>query len=399
MITRHFYKIEDASAALQYAIHKKKPYEAVYYAKELFEYKDVLQKTLFMSWFYSIGLSDINYIKYIKNPSLEFVFKMASSESRNSTLFYMFMNGALHKEYKTKKSLIKLSKSLIQENQDIDAWIRNTLFNKYLESWQISLKIWDDDSFIPMVHQFIITKFDNPTLIQEMIEYIYEIESVDILYRRCAIIGILCMNDSDINTSVDKSVTCDLNLYLEYWNSVYGKRKGRIYTLPNECFYGKTKRGTMKKDETNIEELYDPIRLIQNQSIYKEILNVFETFEAFQNDYNQYEAFFDYYFCDDIPDEWSLEQQMKSHGYGILEKDEKPNLQKYIDTWIDNKAKNYIDNPSHIITEYSKKYVTDSYDFEDSIMKKYVLNKTTNNDVLNNTSLSMKSLQTVLDTL
>jgi hypothetical protein len=130
MLTRHFYKIEDASAALQYAIHKKNPYEAVYYAKELFEYKDVLQKTLFMSWFYSIGLSDINYIKYIKNPSLEFVFKMASSESRNSTLFYMFMNGALHKEYKTKKSLIKLSKSLIQENQDIDAWIRNTLFNK-----------------------------------------------------------------------------------------------------------------------------------------------------------------------------------------------------------------------------------------------------------------------------
>ena len=396
MLTRHFYNIEDASAALQYAIHKKKPYEAVYYAKELFEYKEVLQKTLFMSWFYSIGLSDINCIKHIKNPSLEFVFKMASSESRNSTLFYMFMNGALHKEYKTKKSLIKLSKSLIQENQNIDAWIRNTLFSKYLESWQISLKIWDDDSFIPMVHQFILTKFDNPTLILEIIEYIYEIEYVDILYRRCAIIGILCMNDCDINTSFDKSdksdksVTCDLNLYLEYWNSVYGKRKGRVYTLHNECFYGKTKRGTMKKDETNIQELYDPIRLIQNQTIYKEILNVFETFEAFQNDYTQYEAFFDYYFCDDIPEEWSLEQQMRSHGYGVLEKDEKPNLQKYVDTWIDDKAKNYIENPSDIITQYSKKYVTDTYDFEDSIMKKYVLNET---------SLSMKSLQTVLDTL
>ena len=390
MLTRHFYNIEDASAALQYAIHKKKPYEAVYYAKELFEYKEVLQKTLFMSWFYSIGLSDINCIKHIKNPNLEFVFKMASSESRNSTLFYMFMNGALHKEYKTKKSLIKLSKSLIQENQNIDAWIRNTLFSKYLESWQISLKIWDDDSFIPMVHQFILTKFDNPTLILEIIEYIYEIEYVDILYRRCAIIGILCMNDCDINSSFDKSVTCDLNLYLEYWNSVYGKRKGRVYALHNECFYGKTKRGTMKKDETNIQELYDPIRLIQNQTIYKEILNVFETFEAFQNDYTQYEAFFDYYFCDDIPEEWSLEQQMRSHGYGILEKDEKPNLQKYVDTWIDDKAKNYIENPSDIITQYSKKYVTDSYDFEDSIMKKYVLN---------NTSLSMKSLQTVLDTL
>ena len=119
-----------------------------------------------------------------------------------------------------------------------------------------------------MLHQFILTKFDNPTSILETFETIYEFESVDIVYRRCAIIGILCMNDSQINSSSYKPVPSDLSLYLEYWNSVYGRRRGRVYSLPNECFYGKTKRGTMKKDETNIQELYDPISLIQNQKIY-----------------------------------------------------------------------------------------------------------------------------------
>ena len=215
MLTRHFYSVEDACAALQYAIHSKKPYEAVYWAKELFEYKDLLQKTLFMSWFYSIGLDDISTIQSIKNPTLESVFQMGSSESRNSTLFYMFLNGALNKEYKTKKSLIKLSSSLIQNNSHIDLWIRNTLFNRYLESWQSSLKVWDEDSFIPMLHQFILTKFDNPTSILETFETIYEFESVDIVYRRCAIIGILCMNDSQINSSSYKPVPSDLSLYLE----------------------------------------------------------------------------------------------------------------------------------------------------------------------------------------
>ena len=385
MLTRHFYSVEDACAALQYAIHSKKPYEAVYWAKELFEYKDLLQKTLFMSWFYSIGLDDISTIQSIKNPTLESVFQMGSSESRNSTLFYMFLNGALNKEYKTKKSLIKLSSSLIQNNSDIDLWIRNTLFNRYLESWQSSLKVWDEDSFIPMLHQFILTKFDNPTSILETFETIYEFESVDIVYRRCAIIGILCMNDSQINSSSYKPVPSDLSLYLEYWNSVYGRRRGRVYSLPNECFYGKTKRGTMKKDETNIQELYDPISLIQNQKIYKQILSVFDSFEAFQNSGMEYDAFFNYYFSDDIPDEWSLEDKQCSHGNGVLEKDETPSLEKYISNWIDKKARNYTECGRTIVEEYCKKYNDLTYDFEENILKKYYMS-----------SFNLKTLQTEL---
>lgn len=389
MLTRHFYTVEDASAALQYAIHTKKPYEAVYWAKELLEYKEVLQKTLFISWFYSIGVSDISFIKFIKNPTLESVFQIASSESRNSTLFYMFLNGGLNKEYKMKRSLIKLCKSLTQENKDIDLWIRNTLFNKYLESWQSSLKVWDHDSFIPTIQQFILTKFDNPTSILETFETIYEFRSVDTVYRRCAIIGILCMNDSDIKTAPYVTVPYDLNLYIEYWNSVYGRRTGRIYSLPDECFYGKTRRGTMKKDETNIQELYDPIRLIQNQTVYKQILNVFETFELFQNDTNQYETFFNYYFSDDIPDEWSLEDQHKSHGYGVLEKDETPNLEKFISIWVDTEAKKCIENFTTIVKEYNEKYKSLSYSFEDDILQKYYTIS----------SFNLKTLQTELDTL
>ena len=389
MLTRHFYRAEDACAALQYAIHSRKPYEAVYWAKELSEYKDLLQKTLFMSWFYSIGLDDISMIQTIKNPTLESVFQMGSSESRNSTLFYMFLNGALNKEYSTKKSLVKLSSSLIQSNKDIDVWIRNTLFNRYLESWQSSLKVWDNDSFIPIIHQFILTKFDNPTSILETFETIYEFESVDIVYRRCAIIGILCMNDSQINSSSYKPVPSDLSLYLEYWNSVYGRRSGRVYSLPNECFYGKTKRGTMKKDETNIQELYDPISLIQNQTIYKKILDVFETFKAFQDDSAQYEAFFNYYFSDDIPDEWSLEDKQRSHGNGVLEKDERPSLEKYISSWIDAKSKNYTQCGRTIVEEYCKKYNDLTYDFEENILKKYYTSSLFN----------LKTIQTELDKL
>jgi hypothetical protein len=145
----------------------------------------------------------------------------------------------------------------------------------------------------------------------------------------------------------------------------------------------------MKKDETNIQELYDPIDLIKNQRIYKNIIEVFETFEAFQDDSLQYDTFFDYYFSDDIPDEWSLEEQERSHGYGVLEKDETPKLEKFIAIWIDTKAKNYIENFSTVLKDYNEKYKSLSYSFEDDILKKYYASS----------AFNLKTFQTELDKL
>ena len=81
MYTRHYYNINDVSAALQYAIHIKRPYEAVFWAKELKESESILlQKTLFMGWFNSIGLSNLNCIEIIKNPTYESIFQMVSTK-------------------------------------------------------------------------------------------------------------------------------------------------------------------------------------------------------------------------------------------------------------------------------------------------------------------------------
>jgi hypothetical protein len=41
------------------------------------------------------------------------------------------------------------------------------------------------------------------------------------------------------------------------------------------------------------------------------------------------EEFYDQYFPDDIPDEWSKEDKLKSHGDGVLGPSDKPNIKKY----------------------------------------------------------------------
>jgi hypothetical protein len=45
------------------------------------------------------------------------------------------------------------------------------------------------------------------------------------------------------------------------------------------------------------------------------------------------ETFYETHFPDDIPDEWSLEDQQKSHGIGCLIGDETPSTEKYLRNW------------------------------------------------------------------
>jgi hypothetical protein len=56
-----------------------------------------------------------------------------------------------------------------------------------------------------------------------------------------------------------------------------------------------------------------------------------ETPEASEDHFQQFYAT---YFPDDIPDEWSLEDQQKSHGHGALIGSEVPNYRKYAEKWF-----------------------------------------------------------------
>lgn len=372
MYSRHFYHIEDVCAGLQYAIHNERLCEALFWTNELInvDKTDELKRTLFLSWFYSIGLSNLNIIDIIKNPTYESIYQMASYNKRNSTLAYMLLNGTLKKTYKVKKSLAKLAKSLQQDNVEIEYWIRRTLVDKYLESWQLSLNIWDEDNFDSMLQEVVIAKFEQADKLLELIETIYNFDFVNIIYRKCAIIGILCMNDNNIKTALKPlSIVLkdEIKFYLEEYKLYYGKRYARIYKLEEYSFYGKTKRGKMKKSESNISELYDSDTLIKNQSIYTYIISVFKSFDKFKDNTDEYEKFYNKYFPDDIPEEWSLVEQAKSHGNGILDEDEKPSIKKYFTIWT--KGESFIDNTEEILNEALKKRYT--YDFEKDILESY----------------------------
>ena len=108
----------------------------------------------------------------------------------------------------------------------------------------------------------------------------------------------------------------------------------------------------------------------------------------------------DWYFPDDIPDEWSLDDQMKSHGFGVNQKEDKPILRRYIHRWIDMKSNCKIWNKETIVITAIMNIENDftEFYFENKMIEKYenVKNKFIEQ---NSNPWDFKSIKYVISTL
>jgi len=102
-----------------------------------------------------------------------------------------------------------------------------------------------------------------------------------------------------------------------HWNSIVGTRAARIHSIPEEA---KIVRGRLPAGYSNIDELRNPITLLlEGCAFWQEVANFSRDPEldtpVFDDD-EALEDFYDRYFPDDVPDEWPIADQVKSHGPG-----------------------------------------------------------------------------------
>ena len=109
------------------------------------------------------------------------------------------------------------------------------------------------------------------------------------------------------------------------WSAIVGRRAARIHEIPTEALHRETTRGRIPSKYTNIEEVRDPAaELINGCTWWREQVAAMgihiddEGAVVFPSD-DVLEAFYDRYFPDDIPDEWSTRDQQKSHGRGCAD--------------------------------------------------------------------------------
>ena len=100
-----------------------------------------------------------------------------------------------------------------------------------------------------------------------------------------------------------------LMLSVRSWIKKQGQRQGRIYSIDKKALYSVGK--------ADIRQLYDIYpNLLRATPFWQRIVAGYTT------DDSSKEMFYDTWFPDDIPDEWSLEDQQKSHRSGFVKEDD-----------------------------------------------------------------------------
>jgi len=97
----------------------------------------------------------------------------------------------------------------------------------------------------------------------------------------------------------------------ELWGSMTGRRKARVFAIPTAALHSGTTRGSLSSEYSNIADVREPLWLLSEGCRFWR--------EAYAAHYSEElrDIFYDLYFPDDIPDEWSREDQEKSHGAGL----------------------------------------------------------------------------------
>jgi hypothetical protein len=118
---------------------------------------------------------------------------------------------------------------------------------------------------------------------------------------------------------------------LQRWDTCVGYKKRRIYTIPTACLYGVTERGRHGWSHSNVRELNDIEPSLLGCPFWEEAISEYGsiTSRIQWNSDDDLEAFYDRYFPDDIPDEWTKSEKAVSHGDGVLGPTEVVTLFKY----------------------------------------------------------------------
>lgn len=330
-LTKHYYVIDEVKVALAYACKERKHEEAYFWCKELVvsHMAYLAREVLFDTWFWTYGSCKLFWLECVKHCDLDKLPRLAQilanieKDAQDSSLWVIL------KETKEQPDrIIGFS--------DISGYDANSLESYFLASasehkaacaWWAASQLGIDATLA------LATKL-RPE-------------------RACWLNSIALIELSGYDTAIHCVISCVASMWDSIWiNSIKpiqlpkviepkihkGPREARQYAIQQIYLYGHTERGRIKQSESTLSNL----RCIENNlkgpywdAKLKEIKAtrgidgkiVWASEDSFQE-------FYEKYFPDDIPDEWSLADQIKSHGNGVLGETEQLSQEKLLRIWL-----------------------------------------------------------------
>jgi hypothetical protein len=348
MLTRHFYRLDEVSAALMYSILRGKAKDAVFWTQELIDSGsiDELWDTLMTVWIWWIGVGRLEIFRQfiliqaqdeISDDDLVLlVSQMAMYHEKDGSVFALLVLGLTDSGQVDRVGNPLAAQTLLKQTNwsPIETtFIRACFQGKTRLAWNLIKANWSP-SIWSLLHTIQNSKIGSPTL-RHVLECL-EQKAIDTMTwpcRACAVLAV-CLHSEQVAKSLHvlpNHLPIHIAKERELWKEMEGRRSRRIFEIPTDCLMYITERGrTLSFQETNLDELRNlSYPNLCGCKFWKE---QYEIHQPEKNDENL-ERFWTIHFPDDIPDEWSLADQKKSHGSGVHMAHEKPSLSRFLRSW------------------------------------------------------------------
>ncbi len=341
MFTRHFYEVDEVVAALRWCMRQGRTKEALFWCLELVdsEMVDRLREELYTSWLWLFGLGCLSGLQLLQEEDYigtVYALTRLSKEKRDRSVLLLLLLGSTDTQQPDRPSFFPSLQSFFEEKQCSaleQAFLSSVYQGKSRLAFDLSRPLWQENpTRVFELLQDIQQKKYNQSNLAEILTLL-EFQSMETWATRACAIGAVCLEKKRLLQSlkpIEVSLSPELIASIEEWKELTGRRKRRQFGIPIECLYKITERGRLSNKQSTLEKLYRlNEQTLEGCPFWNRVLEE----EVPWLDDERKEAFYEQYFPDDIPDEWSKQDQEKSHGWCVLINSEVPNEKKYIDRW------------------------------------------------------------------
>ena len=336
MLTRNLYDLQEVKASLAYAMLVRKLRESLFWAQEIlasecgWELGDVLiQFWLQYCCPYDMSLPNaIKRLDYEGDMDTEIVaviMRLIQAQTGENKIMEIFVEGFNQYPFpcykvKPRKENVAFAR-MLSEKSGIPAIICLKIWNalgkgEVSRAWHIAFQEGKGKEgavadIIPLLAEGVPVK---------TIECLLELSNILELKVHSYIACFLLIGLSKAEkikarkkTDIEYDNIPGLMLSVASWFKKQGKRAGRVHAIEPRALYGLEKKA-------ELYELYDIYpRLKDATPFWQRIIGGYDL-----TDDNKKEEFYDTWFPNDIPDEWSLEDQKMSHRLNGKEAEDDP---------------------------------------------------------------------------
>jgi hypothetical protein len=343
-LTKHLYRTDETVAALMISILRGRYKEAAFWGLELLDSGLVgaLEEGLQTVWFYGFGVKAIGWICEFERALLKdaidagecirliVALAILSVRGKTDASMVALLGTGLCAEperlwpydFRSKEGseLLNYIGGACQQRKLASAWLAwNALPEKRIEDLEEILQWRHGDSTA------WLSLFKGGSQ-----------------QKAAMTLAAACLSKEEYLASVDQTLPAipdDLSPLLEQWIAATGKhRSRRVFTVPFECLYHITKRGSEQTVyDSNEKELLGRLERpgrLWGSEFWDEAAEEFGGWEAVRSDDEARESFYNTLFPDDIPDEWPKELRAKSHGTGVLQRGQESSIGVWFKRWF-----------------------------------------------------------------